>query len=419
MCTKCGEHPQSTRKGIQSGLCCNRCPNHGPWCSRHHVPEQSLHSCGQGQQPKATRQTAPLPASAKGGKRKAAGDQGQQQQATRQTDPLLASAKDGKRKAAGDTVQSASPQRNAPDGQGDTVQVESPQQQQKAQPKKKCKLTGQLRSIVKAMRDAQCVPKSFCSNLNASLSEQVTILSNEFGPLEQKAFGSYQQMKAFRTLNETLNSIETRKAEEVQRAEAMASQAAQELLDFEEVAANAEMEVAESTSEVEAKTSELSDSDLAVSMLQERMETLSSQAANDELAGDNTLQELSAAISSLNEANEKQQSCAEALAQAKLIQQTKTDALEQKFRLLPELRSVAVEVARTPSTARQQLEDFQKGAHASFQDIAFELVLLHGAGILGDVALGSQSAASIQKQPFEKENATSDEQQQMLKLGGA
>merc|ERR1719487_491695 len=33
MCTRCGALPCSTRKGVAKGLCCNKCPNHGPWCS--------------------------------------------------------------------------------------------------------------------------------------------------------------------------------------------------------------------------------------------------------------------------------------------------------------------------------------------------------------------------------------------------
>merc|ERR1719498_2107899 len=35
LCTICGEHPQSTRKTVTKGRCCNKCPNHGPWCTMH------------------------------------------------------------------------------------------------------------------------------------------------------------------------------------------------------------------------------------------------------------------------------------------------------------------------------------------------------------------------------------------------
>lgn len=35
LCTRCGKHPQNTRKAVRKGLCCNKCPNHGPWCTMH------------------------------------------------------------------------------------------------------------------------------------------------------------------------------------------------------------------------------------------------------------------------------------------------------------------------------------------------------------------------------------------------
>lgn len=35
LCTKCGIYPQSARLRVAAGLCCNRCPNHGPWCTQH------------------------------------------------------------------------------------------------------------------------------------------------------------------------------------------------------------------------------------------------------------------------------------------------------------------------------------------------------------------------------------------------
>jgi len=41
MCIRCGEHPVNSRKGIRiRGLCCNKCPDHGPWCTMH-----SAHNC--------------------------------------------------------------------------------------------------------------------------------------------------------------------------------------------------------------------------------------------------------------------------------------------------------------------------------------------------------------------------------------
>ncbi|CAE8634789.1 unnamed protein product [Polarella glacialis] len=38
LCTACGQFQQSSRKGITRGLCCNKCPNHGPWCSQFQLP---------------------------------------------------------------------------------------------------------------------------------------------------------------------------------------------------------------------------------------------------------------------------------------------------------------------------------------------------------------------------------------------
>jgi len=36
LCIKCGIHPTNQRKALhQKGLCCNNCPNHGPWCTMH------------------------------------------------------------------------------------------------------------------------------------------------------------------------------------------------------------------------------------------------------------------------------------------------------------------------------------------------------------------------------------------------
>merc|ERR1719201_1139803 len=40
VCTRCGTFPQNPRKGVRAGLCCNKCPDHGPWCTQH-----SLHTC--------------------------------------------------------------------------------------------------------------------------------------------------------------------------------------------------------------------------------------------------------------------------------------------------------------------------------------------------------------------------------------
>mmetsp|Transcript_20885 Transcript_20885/g.38101 ORF Transcript_20885/g.38101 Transcript_20885/m.38101 type:complete len:269 (-) Transcript_20885:185-991(-) len=33
LCVACGVREQSTREGVKKGYCCNRCPNHGPWCT--------------------------------------------------------------------------------------------------------------------------------------------------------------------------------------------------------------------------------------------------------------------------------------------------------------------------------------------------------------------------------------------------
>merc|ERR1719506_1450008 len=37
LCTICGEYPQSKRKGVKPGQCCNKCPDHGPWCTKHEL----------------------------------------------------------------------------------------------------------------------------------------------------------------------------------------------------------------------------------------------------------------------------------------------------------------------------------------------------------------------------------------------
>mmetsp|Transcript_19197 Transcript_19197/g.43070 ORF Transcript_19197/g.43070 Transcript_19197/m.43070 type:complete len:223 (-) Transcript_19197:145-813(-) len=33
LCVLCGVREQSKHKGVKFGQCCNKCPNHGPWCS--------------------------------------------------------------------------------------------------------------------------------------------------------------------------------------------------------------------------------------------------------------------------------------------------------------------------------------------------------------------------------------------------
>merc|ERR1719235_467628 len=40
LCTKCGLHPANPKKGVTKGLCCNKCPNHGPWCTVHMAAEE-------------------------------------------------------------------------------------------------------------------------------------------------------------------------------------------------------------------------------------------------------------------------------------------------------------------------------------------------------------------------------------------
>jgi len=338
MCTKCNKFPQSTRKGVTQGLCCNRCPNHGPWCSSH--SHQKASSCNH-----------PHP---------------------------LARVKAEKRKSPDDVNQPERPQH------------------EKSQSRKKCKLASRLLSVVKEMRDAQCTPKSVCNTLRASLTEQCTTISSDFGPLQQKAFGSYQQMKAFRMLNQTLNSIVDKKVSEVQKAEVMASQAAREFEQFEEATEDAKMEVVVCSDDVEAKTSALSESVSAVSILHQRIATLSSEA-NMELteAVRNAMTkaqqkemdkwqkvELTATNASVDAESKKQEALVEALEEAKHIHCKKAAALEEKLHLLPELRSVSEEVMQTPSAALRQLEDFRQGPLASFLDISAELVLLHGIQIL-------------------------------------
>jgi hypothetical protein len=39
LCVRCGAFPQNPRKAVKAGLCCNRCPHHGPWCTKHAVKE--------------------------------------------------------------------------------------------------------------------------------------------------------------------------------------------------------------------------------------------------------------------------------------------------------------------------------------------------------------------------------------------
>jgi len=51
MCGRCGEHAVSKRKALQQkGLCCNKCPNHGPWCTMHDDP-----ACSKNVEKKATK----------------------------------------------------------------------------------------------------------------------------------------------------------------------------------------------------------------------------------------------------------------------------------------------------------------------------------------------------------------------------
>jgi len=349
MCTKCNKFPQSMRKGVQKGMCCNRCPSHGPWCSSH--LHQQASSCNH--------------------------------------PPPVARVKAEKRKAQDDVIQSEHPQHG------------------KLQPRKKCKLTSQLLTIVKELRDAQSIPKSVCNTLRASLSQHCTTISSEVGPLQQKAFGSYQQMKAFRMLSQTFNSIEAEKAAEVQRAEVLASQAVQEFAQFEKATEEARMELVVSSDDVQAKTSALSESVAAVSILHQRIATLSSQHATDEVAPEKVLNamtksqqmqmvkwqriELTATNASVDAACKKQEALAESLDEAKHIQCKKAATLEEKLHLLPELRSVSEEVMQTPSAALRHLKDFRQGPLASFLEISAELVMLYGIQIL-DADAARQSA---------------------------
>lgn len=41
MCIRCGQHPINSRKAVRvRSLCCNKCPDHGPWCTMY-----SAHKC--------------------------------------------------------------------------------------------------------------------------------------------------------------------------------------------------------------------------------------------------------------------------------------------------------------------------------------------------------------------------------------
>lgn len=313
MCTKCGEFPQSTRKGVKKGLCCNRCPDHGPWCSSRCAGDVTCANQGRAKQllpksqnlPKAPAAAAvelPVRASARGQKRTAA--------------------------AANEVKESAPSQEGAARGP----------------PQKRCKWSGQLRSIVKAVKDEQRAPKSVCAKLSTSLSALCPITS-ELG---------FCQRRAFRSFHETLNSIEAKKAEEVQQAEATALQAQHELQEFESAAATAEMEMEASRGDMEAKSAEA-----------ESIAALSALGPNPQIA-------------------QEQAACAAALAQAESMFRQKTDALDEKNRLLPGLRALTAELVEDISATRKRLEDYQTGPLADFQEISTELVMRHGMAILNE-----------------------------------
>jgi len=401
MCKKCGDFPPSTRKNVQKGLCCNRCPNHGPWCTSQctdHQPSLNLAE-------ESTQQPDPVPASAKGSKRtgeskmcKKCGDfppstrknvqkglccnrcpnhgplctshctdhqpsRDLAEESTEQPDPVRASAKGRKRTATGDGSESALPT-------------------EARVPHKRCKLTRELRFIVQEVRSSQGIPKSLRGKLSASLS----VLCPLTHPLDPS------QQKAFRTFNETLNLIEATQAEEVQEAEALASQARKELEAFEKVA-DAEMEVAESSGNVDIKSGELSESVAALSV----------QKAVSEIAAQQ--EELSATDVNLDAATKTQQECAEALDQAELTHRKIAEALEERVRLLPALRSVTAEVVEKASAACKRLEDFQRGPQASFLDIAAELVSRHGISILDDGAAAEAGSPQNPEMQVDDSNA--------------
>jgi len=46
LCTRCGIYAVNHRKSLrQRSLCCNKCPNHGPWCTMHLDPAASSVEC--------------------------------------------------------------------------------------------------------------------------------------------------------------------------------------------------------------------------------------------------------------------------------------------------------------------------------------------------------------------------------------
>merc|ERR1712070_80306 len=96
---------------------------------------------------------------------------------------------------------------------------------QKMQRQKKCKTTGQLRAVVKALRDLQCISKPMAQELSSALGERSMTITSEVGQLEQKGFGSHEQLTAVRKLNAVIDEFEARKTEQVQSQEATAAEA--------------------------------------------------------------------------------------------------------------------------------------------------------------------------------------------------
>ncbi|CAJ1374976.1 unnamed protein product [Effrenium voratum] len=58
LCSRCGVFKVSSRRGVGQGLCCNRCPDHGPWCSSREAKAPKPANAKRKEQAKAENESA-------------------------------------------------------------------------------------------------------------------------------------------------------------------------------------------------------------------------------------------------------------------------------------------------------------------------------------------------------------------------
>jgi len=427
VCTKCGDFPQSTRTGVCKGMCCNKCPDHGPWCSSHKLQ-------------KAEEGREKLRSAFAGGAREAPVQ-------VQKRKELL-----GKRVSRAGSYARVLAKKHEADQQKEAPAEPSKKRRKVDARAKPLELKQAV--IAQALMDAECVPepvrKMLCSALSGCCS-----VTGEFHPFQERLL----QM-----LKQTLDDIQAEETRKLQDAANSIALVEKDLGDFSDALANAEVVLASSREEFEKEQAALTESvatlqpckaaveqkqealnqkdavigdltmkcqdirdvramsmsdalgcETTVAKLQEwslspemledatlldaelslRIDTLTETLSTEGKARAALASELEDAETSLAAATSKQEACAACLAHAGTVVHEHVAACKAKRTAMKRQRSLHLKAVKALSKSQKPLKDFQSGPCVAFKDIIREIEQHHAIQVFA-APVGEAAEAGLQ-----------------------